>query len=318
MKFALIVDSCKVESYIVRNKKAYKFKEPNVPYQFHHSINNECFMGFWSYPFVFNGCFLNWSEWKELPDLDLDIIFVSIEKKFEECEIQYLRKKYSHAKIFGYVKEMWNLDFTWQKRLKVLNQCDHVIFPIMNYNMFPNIVNNCIVPISFLPQPVDIDYLYDNFYHEERNESLFVYDITFNQSRQGDTIKFANHISKKYNIPINHINTQNEKDQWYKFVSYWPKSTFHINLDPIRSCMGQQTVQCATLGVIQLGGLNDSHEILFPETATNDFDVLESKFLDYLNNHENRIKTMKYAFDMVNQIYSYDSTLKQFSKIKGI
>ena len=261
MKFALIVDSCKVESYIVRNKKAYKFKEPNVPYQFHHSINNECFMGFWSYPFVFNGCFLNWSEWKELPDLDLDIIFVSIEKKFQECEIQYLRKKYPHAKIFGYVKEMWNLDSTWQKRLKVLNQCDHVIFPIMNYNMFPNIVNNCIVPISFLTQPVD---------------------------------------------------------KWYKFVSYWPKSTFHINLDPIRSCMGQQTVQCATLGVIQLGGLNDSHEILFPETATNDFDVLESKFLDYLNNHENRIKTMKYAFDMVNQIYSYDSTLKQFSKIKGM
>ena len=29
---------------------------------------------------VFGGCFLNWQEWKELPELDLDVIFVSIEK----------------------------------------------------------------------------------------------------------------------------------------------------------------------------------------------------------------------------------------------
>ena len=86
MNFALIVDDCKVESYVVRNKKAYKLSNPNTPYQFHHSIGNECFIGFWAYPFVFDGCFINWKEWSELPDLDLDVIFVTIEKRFNECK----------------------------------------------------------------------------------------------------------------------------------------------------------------------------------------------------------------------------------------
>ena len=82
MNFALIVDDCKVGSYMVRDKKAYKLSDPNIPYQFHHSVSNECFIGFWAYPFVFNGCFINWKEWSELPDLDLDVIFVAIEKRF--------------------------------------------------------------------------------------------------------------------------------------------------------------------------------------------------------------------------------------------
>jgi hypothetical protein len=60
IKFALIVDKCKVESYTVRDAKAYKLKTPDIPYQFHHSISNECFIGFWGYPFVFGGHFINW------------------------------------------------------------------------------------------------------------------------------------------------------------------------------------------------------------------------------------------------------------------
>jgi len=78
MNFALIVDKCKVESYIVRDKKAYKLSNPELPYQFHHSVGNECFIGFWGYPFVFGGHFINWSEWNTLPDLNLDLIFVAM------------------------------------------------------------------------------------------------------------------------------------------------------------------------------------------------------------------------------------------------
>ena len=74
---------------------------PDIPYQFHHSVGNECFIGFWGYPFVFDGCFINWSEWNELPILDLDVIFVVIEKRIDECKIEYLRKKYPNSIIIG-------------------------------------------------------------------------------------------------------------------------------------------------------------------------------------------------------------------------
>lgn len=315
MKFALIVDSCKVESYTVREGRAYKFKNPEMPYSFHHSIGNECFMGFWSYPFVFNGHFLNWSEWKELPTLDLEVIFVSIEKKFDECTVGYLRKKYPNAKIYGYVKETWNWDQAWQKRLQVFNECDHVIVPVRNFNIFPELVNNCSKPISFLPQPVDVNYLYDNFYIENRQESLFLYDVSWNQSRRGETSKFCNHLSTKYNLPIKYINTQTEKNQWLEFIKYWPHSTFHINLDPNKIFPGQQAIQCAALGVIQLGGYNDSHSLLFPETATNDFDKLESKFLEYVTNFDSRTRAMTFAFDQVNKVYSFDAVRDQFKII---
>jgi hypothetical protein len=220
MNFALIVDSCKVGSYVVRDGKAYKFTDPETPFQFHHSINNECFMGFWGYPFVFGGCFLNWQEWKELPELDLDVIFVSIEKRFGECTIEQLRGKYPNAKIYGYIKETWNWEHAWQNRLHVFNQCDEVITIIEDTNLFPRLINNCTRNISYLPQPVNLDYLYDNFYNEDRTESIFAYDITWNQSRRGNTLKFAQYLANKYNIELVHVTTQNEKNQWEAFLKH--------------------------------------------------------------------------------------------------
>ena len=318
MKFALIVDSCKVGSYIVRDNKAYKFTEPEVPYQFHHSIGNECFMGFWSYPFIFNGCFLNWGEWNELPELDLDVIFVSIEKRFNDCKIEYLRKKYPNAKIFGYVKETWNWEHAWQNRLDVFNKCDQVIVPVQNFKSFSQLVDNCTRTISFLPQPVNMEYLYNNFYIEERSESIFVYDITWNQSRRGNTIQFAQYLGNKYNIEVDSVNTQHEPNQWHEFLKHWPKSTFHINLDPMTIFPGQQTMQCAALGVIQLGGVNDSHKGLFPDTATNDFNALEDKFVEYLNNYETRMSAIKYAFNKVNEIYSFQAVKSQFDNLNKV
>ena len=43
-------------------------------------------------------------------------------------------------------------------------------------------------------------------------------------------------------------------------------------------------VQCAALGILNIGGVQDSHEILFPNTATNDWQLLEKSFDNYYNN----------------------------------
>ena len=60
MKFALISQAIVVKSFKVTNGKAYTLG--GQPYSYSHSIGNEFFMGFWNYPFLFDGYYLNISD----------------------------------------------------------------------------------------------------------------------------------------------------------------------------------------------------------------------------------------------------------------
>jgi hypothetical protein len=306
MNFALIVDSCKVNSYTIRNNKAYKLSKPEESYNFHHSVGNECFIGFWGYPFVFNGHFINWSEWGDkLPQLDLDLIFVAIESDFNKYKISDLRKSYPNSKIVAVLKETWNWKHSVLQRLKVYDECDYMFTCISEdrYKEFMPELAHCKVNVDFLPQPVNIDFLYKNYYQEERNELIFSYSVNHNSSRVGKTLEFTKYISNKYNIP--YIDTL--KPLWADFLKVWTPSTFHFNLDPTKAFPGQQSIQCAALGVVHIGGLNDAHSYLWPETATNDFDQLEYYFSMYLNDYDKRIEVIQNAFDKLNKTYSYES-----------
>ena len=199
--------------------------------------------------------------------------------------------------------------------MEVFNQCDKVFTPISDKNLFPELIQNCSKDISFLPQPVDIDYLYDNFYSEYRDESIFVYNPVHNFSRQGNTFRFAEYISRKYNIPYFSTNTQDKEDQWHEFLKQWTSATFHFNLDPIPVYPGQQAIQCAALGIVQIGGVNDSHHILWPETATCDEKVLEEKFVEYLNDYEKRVTLIQTAFERINKVYSFKAIKNKFEEI---
>lgn len=304
MNFALIVDRCKVQSYTIRDSKAYKLSDPTVPYQFHHSVGNECFIGFWGYPFVFNGSFINWSEYdNNLPKLDLDLIFVAIESDYEKYTIDKLRKTYPNAIIAAVLKETWNWDSWANKRIEVYNQCDYVFTCISEnrYKKFMPQLLNCKVPVYFLPQPVNIDYLYNNYYNESRNEMIYLYDQGSNPVRSGSTRNFVQYISKKYNIPY----VDKQDPLWANFLNLWTPCTFHFNLDPAFHFPGQQAMQCAALGIINIGGVNDSHSLLWPETATNDFDQLEYYFNLYLTDYNKRINTIQNAYNILNNVYSY-------------
>ena len=315
MNFALIVDACKVESYSIIDNKAYKFRTPSVPYQFHHSVKNESFMGFWGYPFVFGGHFINWSEWgNDLPDLDLDLIFVAIERDFR-FSIDQLRIRYPNAKIVSVLKETFNWDQEWSRRLPIYDQADQVLIPVTRQELFPQI-SQCKRPVEFLAQPVDTEYLYENFYTIEREESIFPYFPVHNCSRYGRTKEFAEYIARKYDVPFyQQFHTQDSKTQWHDFLKAWTRCTFHFNLDPTREFPGQQAMQCAALGVIHIGGINDSHPLLFPETATNDEEILEKRFADYLENQSSREEIMHNAWKRVNIIYSYDAVRERAKEI---
>lgn len=305
MNFALIVDKCKVSSYTVRNDKAYKLSNPEDPYQFHHSIGNECFMGFWGYPFVFEGSFINWSEWEVLPDLNLDLIFIAIESDYQKYTIQKLRSAYPNATIIAVIKETWNWSMQWQQRLQVYNQCDIVFSCVSERHLTKYLpeLSLCQRKVVFLPQPVNIDYMYDHYYSESRNECIFSYFPSHNGSRVGQTEQFTNYISKKYNVPF----VRENAPLWADFLKLWTPCTFHINLDPIAMFPGQQAMQCAAVGVIHIGGENDSHTILWPGTATNNLQVLESKISEYLTDYDSRINAIQFAFNRLNEMYSYSA-----------
>jgi len=65
-----------------------------------------------------------------------------------------------------------------------------------------------------------------------------------------------------------------------------------------------------------MGGLNDNHHLLYPETATNNEKELEEKFALYLNDDIERHKIIQYAFDKVDEVFSFKAVKKQINNIK--
>ena len=87
---------------------------------------------------------------------------------------------------------------------------------------------------------------------------------------------------------------------------------YHFNLDPYDVQPGQQCKQVANVGSINIGGLNHSHKILYPETATCDWDKLEEVFVKYHENDDEKFKAIEYAWNKLNENYSYEVIGKKF------
>ena len=76
-----------------------------------------------------------------------------------------------------------------------------------------------------------------------------------------------------------------------------------------------QCIQVAAVGSINMGGLNEAHNVLFPDVATNDRKILEEKFVEYLNDEVSRFRVMEYAWEKLNEVYTYDLVKKQITDI---
>ena len=331
-KFAFIVDDCGVPSYYVKSGKGYKYNDNQLLVEHSACFSNSTMIGMWSYPFIFDGCFLNWSEWGDsLPDYELETIIVAIEKNFDLYNVKKLRDKYPNAVIIGMIKEIFvGHDSSYgptanfesdkhKKRIEFLNQCDAIIqpFPKLEESPITHLINDCSDKnIVYVPFPVDVDYIYDKFYKEDRIESIFVYATPIH-GRRANTLEFSKYISDKYGIPYYEKPKQtNEFNvQLNQFYESWSKCTFHFNLDPVDWFPGSQAVQVASAGVINVGGLNASHNYLFPELATNDTNILETKINKIITDQQFRIDVMTYAFNKVHELYSFDTVRKQIESI---
>jgi len=309
----MIIDKIRQNSFHVVNGESIHWKT-GAPYSWHHSIENKTTMGPVAYPFCFEGDFINWGEWDELPKEDYDVIFLTIEKLPEKYNIGMVRKTYPNALIVGTIKELYFIH-SYEQRVEFFNLCDIVVVPYQKsiYTYFPNLQKDVNKTIYYLPQPYDVNYLYDKFYKEERNETIFSY-VAHHPPRWGATEQFAKAIGEKYNIPVVRQRTEFSPTQWHDFLNIFTKSTFCFNLDP-EPQQGQQGIQSAILGVVNIGGVNDSHFTLFPETANNDVIKLEKLFYEYFTNYDKRVEIINYAWEKVNEIYSFSATRKRFKKI---
>ena len=338
MKFAYIQDMVGnrgISSFRVTNGKAYEFNT-NKPYAPNFSpagLNPNCFLNSYNYPFLFNDShFIEWSEFKEdLPDLELDLIFLVIERclgrqdEFPWAKFSNIRKKYPNAKIVGYVKEIWMgkpYDYEDPKhkaRIEFLKKCDSVIYNVPEVKpQFKHLIENVGKPFNFVSLPQNIDYYYDNF-GNDKELAIWEY-VPYQIERRNKTTEFTEYISRKYNIPIKRKSFTSNQDfnhlHIVDFVKQWSSCLFHFNLDPIDYYPGNQLVQVISTGSINLGGVNDYHHLLCPETATCDFDVLEKRFVEYLKNEEKRNEIRQKSWDRLHKYFSFEAVREQIKNIK--
>lgn len=311
----MIVDGCVQRSYFVKDGKSYKLKSNNLePYGHHHSISNECHLGIWGWPSVFkDGYFINWTEWDQLPNLDLDIVMVAIEKHPEKYNVSMLREAYPNAIIVSFVKEATWTNMSHQQRLEFFKACDRVTFPwnvTSDINKLESILDK---KVFYIPQPHDINFLYENFYIEERTPMILDYKAPERVANNS----IISDISNKHYLPFKkHVVKYKGADhkQWQEFLNGIKDCAFCFNLDdsPYGGSMG---VQCAALGIINFGGMQDSHEILWPDLATNNENILKEKFEQIINDVTLHNTYIENAFLKAQSMYSYESVKEQFLKI---
>jgi len=304
MKLALIVDNTRIESFELRDGKSYSLNSDTI-YRFPHSISNECHIGFWSYPKLLGDGYFIRIDQNPLPDLDLDVIIATLQLDNWKESLSRIRNKYKNAIVLGTIKELE------QTRTDFLNSCDKIAIPFFpkDNNELNAVLGTLLKEVFCLPQPTDVNYLYNNFFCETKKIQLFQYTHHVH-ARRGLTADFCKYISNKYSIPIVSTITKSDNiNQWRDFILAWRESLFHINLDPYCYSV-QQTTQCASLGVINFGGCNNPQYSLFPSTATNDFSLLENQINNCLNDHNYLISIIESAWNKVNNLYSLESVKK--------
>jgi len=317
----MVVDGCVQRSYRVIDGKSYKLKSDNLePYGHHHSLSNECHLGIWGWPFVFgDGYFINWTEWDELPKLELDVIMVALEKQIDRYNVGMLRKAYPNAIIVSFIKEAFWTNYNHQQRIDFFKSCDYITFPwdvkkdnngILGLETLESLVGK---KVYYMPQPHNINYLYDHYYKEDRAHKI----LNYKAPERGNDNSIIAQISKKYDIEsFSHVVKYRGPGhkQWEEFLDGIHNTTYCFNLDET-IYGGSMGVQCAALGILNFGGIQESHKILWPELATNDYTELETQFELYYNNSDIHRNAIQIAFDTAQNVYGYESIRNRFIKM---
>ena len=297
MKFALACDSSNVRSYFAKQGKVYTFD--NAPYNRVHHIKNECLMGFWNYPVLFDGYYINLTE-KDYPFEDFDIIFAAIENDINYLD--ELKVLYPKAKIVGTIKEAVKGK---KVRNELIERTESFAVPYLTFDFFKEYGYNTPDILYKIPQPVNIEYLQQHF-DVDKQEHIFDYSNTWAGGRKGPNQQLIQKLGYKAK--------QGSHSNWHDFIEMWKGSKYMLNLDPTNN-FGQQATQCAALGTVMLGGHNDAHKILYPELATCDMDKLVELFTKLESDPIYYKEVVTYAAEKLDEVYSFDAVRKQIESL---
>lgn len=354
MKLAEIWDfTSNTESFYVKDGTAMSFKD-DKPYMYKHSVSPECFLQGPVYPFLWDGSyFINLEEYDERgtmppydPEVDM-VLYINerigmMNEYYEKYSVDNIRKQFPNAVIVGEVKEIpptfnsgplvlgpgegahrQSRPERMTNRIKFFNDCDFVNMPAIPNGTctaipyLKELENDINKKIVYTPGPTNVDYVFENYYTNEKMNSIFAY-TPCQHHRRSNTMEFANYIGEKYKLPVYYKPLYNDRPFDYlsshDFLKLFSPHLYHFNLDPATTQPGQQCKQVASVGSINFGGENDSHKFLYPETATCDWDTLEEVFVKYFEDENARFEAIEYAWKAVNEICGFDVVRKIFMK----
>ena len=341
------------ESFYVKDGTAMSFKD-DKPYMYKHSTSPQCFLQGPVYPFLWDGSyFINLEEYDErgtMPpyDPEVDVVLYGNERVglmneyYDKYSVENIRKQFPNAVIVGAIKEVAH-NFNSgplvlgpgegphrqsrperiTNRIKFFNDCDFVNMPSIpngtcaTIPYLKELENNINKKIVYTPGPTNVDYVFENYYTNEKMNSIFAY-TPCQHHRRGNTMEFANYIGEKYKLPVYYKPLYDDRPFDYlsshDFLKLFSPHLYHFNLDKMKTQPGQQCKQVASVGSINFGGENDSHKFLYPETATCDWDILEEVFVRYFEDENKRFNAIQYAWKMVNEICGFEAVRKSLKK----
>ena len=293
LKFAISTDNSSEPSYYCKNSRYYRFvgnedvTSTDLPYS-----------AFWTYPELFDGHFINLNN-SVYPVEDFDIIFAAI-----ECDVKHLsvlRALYPNAVIVGMYKEYWNNNPSI--RNYIIENTDAYIHPYATLDVYRFLHSTTPKNSYIIEHPIN-HKLIQKKYNVEKSNSIFNYQkkIDNRESTTNDVI-IKKLLDNKVDLQIaNYTGGRGLQP----FIDGWKESRYMLSTDMF-PMGGIQSVQCAVLNTIMVGGNNDNHKILFPKLVGNDVDFLISKINQLESDLEYRKKIQSYAYDKCISIFSYDA-----------
>ena len=77
-------------------------------------------------------------------------------------------------------------------------------------------------------------------------------------------------------------------------------------------------VHVASVGSINIGGVNENHSLLYPDTATCDVKILEKRVAEYIEDENKRNNVIINAWNKLNETFSFEAVRKQIEGIKYV
>mgnify|MGYP003131709019 CR=1 FL=1 len=292
IKFAVATDNSAEPSYYCKDNKFYR-SETNQDV----TTTDLPYSAFWTYPALFDGHFINLTN-NVYPDEQFDLIFAAI-----ECNPEYLhvlKKLYPNAVIVGMYKEIWNNNES--VRNYIIRNTEAYIQPYPTIDFYH--LHGLEQPKNayVITHPINHKLLQEK-YGTKKDETIFNY----NRKVAGRHSTNNDEILKQIDLEV--VNHNGEKGL-QPFIKSWSRCKYLLSTD--KATMGGiQSVQCAVLNTIMVGGNNDNHKILFPELTGTDVNQLVAKIKQLESDSEYRNQVQSYAYETCMNTFSYNAVRLQ-------